>query len=563
MRGAMGQGLASAVTALLIPSVAAQDRWCGKSYQASPAYSSPLVIPGGRLEPPSLSYTPLLDLKITPRHSIYIASEEGGEFIVDAAISYIHGSPWSRSTNDTAEQPDRLKVTIAWQNQTLAMGTIEPNTTDNMFPVDLKTLEPRMEGYPITLTAVSRNSDSKYSVTTELFLLPEKSTGSVVKIDHLYGSLLYRNPTTNGVFLPVFPYGFYGDYSGYLNVSASNIEKYVSLGFNTVNVVSSFAEDDMSATIGTMDRLNLLFQYDMRGSYKNLSSIAWQVPLVKDHPSLLTWYTADEPDGWQDPLDAPQQAYDLIASLDKYHPTALVLNCQNYHFAEYSAGADIIMEDAYPIGINATYSEKWNTPCNETFGDCGCDNCEGTVLDVPARVDDFHTYQAWLGGTATRQPVWAVPQSFSIPEDYWSRDPTAEEAWVMDMLAFNHGAKARLAWIYPTSDALGNALSRIAKVVTASPVADFLTGANPVLLQDGKHGGGLDVAYWKYGDQVLVSVVAPGDSAANVGIALPADIQVMRVVSSPWGGIGWTLDGTTLRAKGGLPSLATSLIILQ
>ncbi|KAK8003386.1 glycosyltransferase family 2 protein [Apiospora arundinis] len=560
MRGARARGFLAVVVSLLAPSVAAQDRWCGKAYKAG----SPLVNPGGRLEPPSLSSTPLLDLKITPRHSLYVASDEGGEFIIDAPISYVHGSPWSCSTDGTAgqQQPDRLKVAISWQNQTLATGSIEPNTTDNIIPIDLKTMEPRMEGYPITLTATSRNSGSTFSVTTELFLLPEKSTGSVVKIDNLYGSLLYRNPATNGVFLPVFPYGFYGDYSGYLNKSASNIEKYVSQGYNVINVVNSFADDDMSATIKTMDRLNLLFQYDMRGSYKNLSSIAWQVPLVKDHPSLLTWYTADEPDGWQDPLDAPKQAYDLIASLDRYHPTALVLNCQNYHFKEYSSGADIIMEDAYPVGINATYAKKWGTPCNETFGDCGCDNCEGTLLDVPNRVDDFHNYQAWLGGTAMRKPVWAVPQAFSIPEDYWSRDPTSDEAWAMDMMAFNHGAKARLAWLYPVSTELDKALSKLSKVVTASPVMDFLTGANPVLLQDGKHGG-LDVAYWKNGDQILVSVVAPGDSAANVGIPLPAGIQMSRVVSTPWGGIGWTLDGTTLRAKGGLPSLATSLIILQ
>ncbi|KAK8100369.1 hypothetical protein PG999_010743 [Apiospora kogelbergensis] len=551
MRGVKVRGLLAAVATLLLPSVAAQDRWCGKAYKAG----SPLVIPGGQLEPPSLSSTPLLDLKITPRHSIYVASEESGEFIVDAAISYVHGSPWSRS-------PDELKATITWQNQTLASGTIKPNTTDNLFPVDLKTMEPRMEGYPITLTAISRNSNTKYSVTTELFLLPEKSIGSVVKIDNLYGSLLYRNPTTNGVFMPIFPYGFYGDYSGYLNKSASNIENYVSKGYNVVNVVSSFADDDMSATIQTMDRVNLLFQYDMRGTYKNLSSLAWQVPLVKDHPSLLTWYTADEPDGWQDPLDAPKQAYDLIASLDKYHPTALVLNCQNYYFKEYSSGADIIMEDAYPVGINATYSKKWGTSCNETFGDCGCDNCEGTLLDVPNRIDDFQSYQAWLGGTAMRKPIWAVPQSFSIPEDYWSRDPTSDEAWVMDMLAFNHGAKARLAWIYPVSSELDKALSKLSKVVTASPVKDFLTGANPVLLQDGQQGG-LDVAYWMNGNQILVSVVAPGSSAANVGIPLPSGIQVSRVVSTPWGGIGWTLDGMTLRAKGGLPSLATSLIILQ
>ncbi|PVH92821.1 hypothetical protein DM02DRAFT_575216 [Periconia macrospinosa] len=559
MRAGRSHGLLAFAAALHVPGGAAQDRWCGKAYQAG----SPLVIPGGRLEPPDLSPRPLLDLKIIPRHSIYLASDEGAEFIVDAAISYVHGSTWPSSDSTAQEQQSgALNVTITWKNQTLAKGTVMPNTTDNIFPIDLKSLEPRMDGYPIDLAVTSHTNNSTFSAATELFLLPEKTTGSVVKIDNLYGSLLYRNPTTNGIFVPVFPYGFYGDYSGYFNKSASNVEKYASQGYNVVNVVSSFADDDMSATIETMDRLNLFLQYDMRGSYKNLSSVAWQMPLVKDHPSLLTWYTADEPDGWQDPLDAPKQAYDLIASLDRYHPTALVLNCQNYYFEEYSSGADIIMEDAYPVGINATYSWKWGTACNETFGDCGCDNCEGTLLDVPDRVDDFYDYGAWLGGTATRKPVWAVPQAFSIPEDYWAREPTPDEAWVMDLLAFNHGAKARLAWIYPASVELDTALSSLAKVVTTSPVMNFLTGANPVLLQDGKHGG-LDVAYWKMGDQVLVSVVAPGESVANAEIPLPGDLQLSRVGSTPWGEISWTLDGTTLRAEGGLPSLATSLLILQ
>lgn len=507
-----------------------------------------------------MSSTPLLDLKIAPRHSIYVASEETAEFIIDAGISYVHGSPWPPSTNST--QQGVLNVIITWRNQTLATDEIVPNTTDNILPVDLKILQARMDSYPITLTAISATSNSTFFATTDLFLLPEKTTGSVVKIDNLYGSLLYRNPASNGAFLPVFPYGFYGDYTGYLNKSAANIEKIVSQGYNVVNVVESFADGDMSTVISTMDRLNLFLQYDMRGTYKNLSSIAWQIPLVKDHPSLLTWYTADEPDGWQDPLDATKQAYDLIASLDRYHPTALVLNCQNYYYEEYTSGADIIMEDAYPVGINATYAARWGTPCNETYGDCGCDNCEGTLLDVPDRVDDFYDYGAWLGGTATRKPVWAVPQAFSSPGEYWSRDPTPDEAWVMDLLALNHGAKGRLAWIYPVSEALDEAMSKLARVVTTSPVMNFLTGSNSVLLQDGKQGP-LDVAYWRYGGQILVSVVAPNNSVAYVEISLPAGDQVSRIVSTPWGETNWTLDGTTLRAEGGVASLTTSLVILQ
>jgi len=38
---------------------------------------------------------------------------------------------------------------------------------------------------------------------------------------------------------------------------------------------------------------------------------------------------------------------------------------------EYASGADIVMQDAYPVGINATWSIVWDTPCTVDFGDCG------------------------------------------------------------------------------------------------------------------------------------------------------------------------------------------------
>ena len=38
---------------------------------------------------------------------------------------------------------------------------------------------------------------------------------------------------------------------------------------------------------------------------------------------------------------------------------------------DYTSGADIVMQDAYMIGTNATYSTVWGTPCTTTYGDCG------------------------------------------------------------------------------------------------------------------------------------------------------------------------------------------------
>lgn len=517
---------------------------------------------------PEPASRPLLDVQIATRHSIYVGNETTAEFIVDAGLSYYHGSVYSAAVPTSRNGSDNLHFTVTLQGAPLVSGKIPVNTTDNLFEFNLTGLKPSTSAYAVTLTGTT-SSGRNYTAHTELFYLPEKTTGSVVKVDRLHGSLLYRNSATGGAFIPVFPYGYYGDYGGYFN-ETSNIIAFKQAGFNTLNPVTDFADGNMTYSIDAMDEINLLFQYDMRNSFQNLTSVAEQVPLVKDHPSLLTYYTADEPDGWGYAFSASTDAHDLLASLDRYHPTALVLNCQNHYFSAYSAGADIIMEDAYPVGINATYSRKWHTPVNRTYGDAGCDNCAGSLLDVAARVDDLHKYAGWVGGSSVtrRKPVWAVPQAFS-GEGYWARGPTAGEAWVMDLLAFNHGARGRLAWIYPPSGALSDAAARLAGVVTVSPVVEFLTGASPVLLRDGRAGGvgGLDVAYWALGggEGVLVGVVYPVNSSSTmpVYIALPDGLNVSRIVSQPWGSLGWRLDGSLLVADGGLQGLDTSYVILQ
>lgn len=75
-------------------------------------------------------------------------------------------------------------------------------------------------------------------------------------------------------------------------------------------------------------------------TYQNVTSVTNQVNHMKSFNNLLLWYTADEPDGTSDPLDATVKASNLISSLDggdgwsgtRYHPISLVLNCQNYFF---------------------------------------------------------------------------------------------------------------------------------------------------------------------------------------------------------------------------------------
>ncbi|PCG92799.1 Hypothetical protein PENO1_086810 [Penicillium occitanis (nom. inval.)] len=534
-------------------------RWCGKPYESG----SPNTNPGGQFTYPSPSPNLLLYVQVSPRHSIYVSSEQTATFIVDAALSYYHGDAYYNSTQvlgSSTTQPFSdlyFDIRVESTDQVLVTNNVTINSTDNLFNFDIgNLLTPQFDAYDIVLYGASSDGNQTFTATTQLFYLPDKSTGSVTKIDNLNGNLLYKNNATNDTFVPFFAFGFYTSYGGYLETSLENVQAYYNLGYSAIHPIPTFS-DNLTTILDYMDELNLMFQYDMRGTYTNLTSVVEQVNAIKDYSSLLAWYTADEPDENQDALNATTLAYETITQIDKYHPIGLVLNCQNYYFEEYSAGADYLMEDAYPIGINATWS-KWGTPCNTTYGDCGCDNCVGELQDVSNRIDDIAKYQKYLGQWS--KPIWAVPQSFD-GEGYWSRNPTVDETWVMNQLALNHGAKSIMLWTFPTLGDLAAANSQQSKVLTKSPVLEFITGGQPTPISIAGFEL-LDISYWIVGQQAMVSVVNLDyvDTSSAVEIALP--FTASSIVSSPWGNTSWELSGNALNAQS-LNALVTSLVVLD
>jgi hypothetical protein len=229
-----------------------------------------------------------------------------------------------------------------------------------------------------------------------------------------------------------------------------------------------------------------------------------------------------------------------VRAIDPYHPIAVTLNCQNYYFDEYTRGADFIMEDTYPIGINSTFS-KWGTPCNTTYGDCGCDNCDDTgVLNVPQRLDDLNQYEAWLGQWGKTKAH--NPQSFS-GEGYWHRDPTTKEEVAMNALGFNHGAKAIVSWVWPTSDTLADIHGQFANEVAVSPVKDFIVSEEVQTVDN----TGVDVGYWVSGTDLLLCVVnGVAEAKTGVNIELAGDMKVKGVKTNVWGDASWNLSSGVL-----------------
>ncbi|KAG7288913.1 hypothetical protein NEMBOFW57_005273 [Staphylotrichum longicolle] len=489
-----------------------------------------------------------LHVQFQPRYSLYLDSEEYGEFIVNAEFS--HSSKWANKLI--------FSINIAETDDPLVQNTVPVNSTD--------TSSASPSPPPTRLEPSKSCSTAPLKVARLLGppLPPLLPPGQTLRQRHPHRQPL-RRPLLpqlphNHTFVPLLPYGFYASYDHFLRENdTALVDAYAARGLNAMTPLATMADSAALLTHMALPPRNIRFMYSLRDGYKNLSHVSANVVAARDAEGLFAYWTADEPDGWQDPFAAPRDAYALVKRLDPYHPVAVTLNCQDYHYAEYSDGAaaDFLMADVYPIGINATWS-KWGTACNATHGDCGCDNCAGAVQDVARRLDDLKRYQAWLG--RWRKTVVFNPQSFH-GEDYWLRDPSVEESWVMALLALNHDAKGVISWLWPTSEALAGAHGKLASVVTRGEVVGFLVGGEPRKVEVEVPGTEVvDVASWVMGGKMLVSVVNGGYvDVARVEVPVS---NATVVESTPWGSVRWALEGAKLTVPL-LPALSTSLVILD
>lgn len=407
------------------------------------------------------------------------------------------------------------------------------------FKFDVGRITPRLEPYRVILQAKTRRGKGKYNfnVTTELLVLPSKPKGSVTRIDHLSGGLFFRNSTLSA-FEPFLPYGFFAPCEGFLCDGAdsiSNIQAYHSRRIKTMVPMMplSAASQPVFDYINSVD---LRFMYDLRPSYRNRSAVAEQVAALQDSEALYAYWGVDEPDGHQEVLAPLWKAGSLLRTLDPYHPVAVTLNCQNYHFGDYSRAGDIIMEDVYPFGVRPARS-KWGTPCNTTYGHCGCDNCGGSVVDVARRLEDLAQYEQWLN--LWPKPKMHMLQSFSGGEHRQLGGPNADEVVAMSALALNHGAKGVMPWIWPVDDKLAAVHGRFANAVNKGVVRDIIAKTKAKRFKV-RHYPALDVAYWLLNRTMVMSVVNTGNVSfiGPIMIDLP-HIQPTHILDVHWGNAAW------------------------
>ncbi|KAG9127924.1 hypothetical protein FRC07_007575 [Ceratobasidium sp. 392] len=497
----------------VVPAVSGRGTWCGKYYEPG----QPARNPGGQFPVPPTSPSPLLRFECWPSLRPYVSGFDtmGSVLLSASVVSTTPGVAYSPSVDGSL-----FHVTAQLDGHTIASKVSLSIGTDNQTPAfDFvkASITPRRDAYNLSCSATSVKSGKVFHSSSNVHYLPPvpKNVGGVVQSDGRTGGLIAGQGKKRG---PVLPFGFYTAFGGYLEKNVTVLDEIKKDGFNMVHPVPTF--DNATAlelVLDRMEELGLWLIYDMRWSYKNLTAVRAEVEAVKKRKNLLAWYTADEPDGQEDALDAPRKAADLINEIDGYHPIALVLNCADYYFTEYTAHSQIIVHDTYPIGVNATWSTVWNTPCTPEVGDCGCDNCQGRLEDIAVRVDAFWQRLVWQG-RAKEAAVWSAPQAFG-PESYWGRRPTSKELALEILLAINHGSLGIMPWIDRSQDPLMRpGISPLAKTIPA--ITPYILGGKSTIVRPTVSGAQrVDATTWINGDRTLL--IALNLSNASVQARIP------------------------------------------
>lgn len=310
--------------------------WCGKPYPRCIPEETPAVVhysaPSWKTQQVFVARSNLdqrsdlqpLEFMITPRLLPYMESDTVASLIID--IAHLH---------------DHTELHIVAE-PLFPATRLQPKPTQEVY-FDITQLAPQHDPY-ITQVFIATTDDTViYQTTFTLYRLPPNPTdASVVRIDHLLGNIIPPNDLS----APIFPYGSYVSGDWILGDSPAAIASLRDSKFKIVNIVPGLPPYDyepLDKVFQLAEEEGVWIQYDMRWSLTNLTLLEEQIERFKKYKSLLTWYTADEPDGtdWLDTTIA-QRAYDLVKRLDPYHPVALVLNCLHAS-AEYAGTTDIIM----------------------------------------------------------------------------------------------------------------------------------------------------------------------------------------------------------------------------
>lgn len=364
-----------------------------------------------------------------------------------------------------------------------------------------------------------RVGDSTYAV--RLTRLPYKDNG--VQIDYLTGML-----HTDG--LPVVPCGFYC----YSPVQPTLQEEEAVRGMNLISPYQNIGGQPRKERIAYLDRaaqLGMKVNYNLLSiagggggakaaatdKTKKLQLLREEIRALKDHPAILSWYVADEPEGQGISAETLEEIYDIIRAEDPYHPITLVIMSAGPG-RHYANSCDIIMADTYPVP-NSAASE---------------------VIGVIKGLQEELQYE---------KSIWYVPQTFGGAE-FWQREPTPAEIRMMTWGAALEGARGFQAFTrhglngFPKNPYMWETYTKTCREIQElTPFFERGTEATPRVVSSAS----LDARTYTLDGQTVAVILNPDTKPAEYKLVLPKpfngkayDLSDNSVAEA----VNGTIDGT-------------------
>jgi len=275
------------------------------------------------------------------------------------------------------------------------------------------------------LNAYGREKDLpayKEPVLASLQLPPQIKPGQPSRVEIIEGGIVIVNEQ------PFFPIGLFcvpKDYFGEIRRTGANTMMQYRGYFESRNGVKDYLDQCMAnglmgvVDVQTYTKVSKTGKADIKGLTRLVND-------AKDHPALLAYYIADEPEYGKAPVEEYVKAYKTIKDLDPFHPVIL-LNNQSEAIKKYAFAGDILMPDPYPGFYQALPP--------------------GFSL---SRIGEFMTDAR----EAKRPAIWITPQIHNGPcyhderGEIFGRTPTLAEERFMTYSAAVHGARGFLYWCY-------------------------------------------------------------------------------------------------------------------
>jgi hypothetical protein len=348
----------------------------------------------------SYSYLPDKEIfNLTPRLSFY-SYEKNGELLLQTP-EIVSGRVFSVKLTSSDG------MSLAWKGKAVNGIARIPVSFDKI------SVTTRIDAMISPASENLSELNRQYTASCTLVRLEPKT--NEVKTDRLTGGIIVNRRQ-------FFPFGFYC----YSPVNPALPEEEAVKGFNMISPYQKITPESLPERRAYMDRcaqLGMKVHYNLLSvsggggvgsKIEGLSDarkrelLIAEIKTFMDHPALLAWYIADEPTGNNVSPEALEEIYNVVKTMDPWHPVSIVFMAPFLSSRKFSNAVDIVMADPYPVpDLNISM-----------------------VGDVAGKLS--REFQK-------EKPVWMVPQAFGGGE-LWEREPSLQEIRSMTYQSIIYGA---------------------------------------------------------------------------------------------------------------------------